>query len=70
MEIAKPLANISPSDRDVLERLFGRPIEPIESAVIILKTIDAQSSDGDDLGPDGIPKWCNVLEGMSRRATG
>lgn len=65
MEIAKPLADITQADRDVLERLFGHSLEPLENAVVILKTVDAQSGSTGDLDQDGIPKWCNVLEGLT-----
>ncbi|MEX0978054.1 MAG: hypothetical protein WDZ48_04345 [Pirellulales bacterium] len=65
MEKIKNLCEVDPLDLAVVERVFGQRIETTTGAVLILKSADVPPNDS-GIEPSGeLPRWCNVLEGMS-----
>jgi hypothetical protein len=64
METIKKISDIDPSDRAVVERVFGQRLEAAGNIVLILKTVDAAPSSPLPAG-DELPSWCNVLDGLS-----
>lgn len=64
MEAMRKLSDIDPSDRAVVERLFGQRLDPNADAILILQTVqDGPSQPVESVAE--VPSWCNVLEGLS-----
>ncbi len=66
METTKKVNELSPSDRSVVERIFGRPTGEMADAVLILRSNGETPSENEALSDDDeLPSWFNVLEGLS-----
>jgi hypothetical protein len=65
METMKRLSDLDPSDRAVIEREFGQPLDKPADSVLVLRVNGESSSLVTSPGEQEIPAWCNVLEGMS-----
>jgi hypothetical protein len=61
MDASRKISDLAPEDVPIVERLFGRRLDNAVDAVLILRLPEATPP----AGADGLPDWCNVLEGMS-----
>ena len=66
MEMIKRVCDLETNDRAVLERVFVQPLEPSAEIVLTVKSSATTTSNpAAQAEGDGLPDWCNVLEGMS-----
>jgi hypothetical protein len=65
METTKRLSDLDPSDRAVIERVFGQPLDKSADSVLILRVNGEPGSHASQTGEENVPTWCNVLEGLS-----
>jgi hypothetical protein len=68
METIKKISELETADRAVVERVFGVRLDPSADIVLILKSngsLPAVPASSDEEDEDGLPKWLNVLQGMS-----
>ncbi len=65
METIKKIAEMDPGDVPLVERVFGRRLDPSAGAVLILRVPETTCATDPQRETDDVPAWCNVPEGMS-----
>jgi hypothetical protein len=65
METIKRISDLDPCDRSVVERVFGQRLDRSAESMLILRVNDEPASDSPQAGEEGVPAWCNVLDGLS-----
>lgn len=61
----KRLSDLEPSDRAVIERVFGQQLDKSADTVLILRVNGKPGSQASQAGEENVPAWCDVLEGLS-----
>ena len=65
MDTIKKISDLNPADRSVVERVFERTLDPNGEGLLILRVNRKESPNNSAVENDGVPAWCNVLEGFT-----